>query len=149
MLSKLFKTDSDYVLTIMRLLLGIIFFVHGAQKTLGWFGGHGFHGTMEFFTHQLNIPVVFAFLAICAEFLGGIGLILGCLTRIAALGIGFEMAVAVLMIHRQFGFFMNWSGAQKGEGYEYHLLVFAIATALLVKGGGALSLDRALSRESG
>jgi putative oxidoreductase len=59
------------------------------------------------------------------------------------------MAVAVLMIHRQFGFFMNWSGAQKGEGYEYHLLVFAIATALLVRGGGALSLDRALSRESG
>jgi putative oxidoreductase len=149
MLSKLFKTDSDFALTIMRLLLGIVFFAHGAQKTLGWFGGYGFHGTMEFFTHQLNIPAVFAFLAICAEFLGGIGLILGCLTRIAALGIGFEMAVAVLMIHRQFGLFMNWSGAQQGEGYEYHLLVFAIAIALLVKGGGALSLDRGLSRPSG
>jgi putative oxidoreductase len=101
---------------------------------------------MGFFTNQLHIPALFAFLAIMAEFLGGIGLILGLLTRIAAFGIACEMLVAVLMIHYQFGFFMNWAGTQKGEGFEYHLLVIAITIMLIVKGGGVLSVDGAISR---
>jgi putative oxidoreductase len=93
---------------------------------------------------MMGIPAPLAFLAIAAEFLGGLGLILGILSRIAASGIGVTMLVAIAMVHRQFGFFANWSGTQKGEGYEYHLLAIAIAVAIIVRGAGALSLDRAI-----
>jgi putative oxidoreductase len=146
MLSKLFRTDEDWVFTLLRVVLGIVFFAHGAQKMLGWFGGYGFSGTMGFFTKTLGIPAPLAFLAICAEFFGGIGLILGLLSRIAALGIGVNMLVAIATIHRHFGLFANWSGTQKGEGFEFHLLVIAIALAIIVRGAGALSLDRAIHR---
>jgi putative oxidoreductase len=142
MLRKLIATDNDAVTTILRLVLGVVFFAHGAQKMLGWFGGYGFTGTMGFFTGVLHIPAPFAFLAICTEFFGGLGLIFGLLTRVAAFGIFFEMLVAVAMVHRNFGFFMNWAGTQKGEGYEYHLLVLAITAFLMIRGAGAASLDR-------
>ena len=112
---------------------------------LGWFGGYGFAGTMGFFTGVMHIPALFAFLAIAAEFFGGLGLIFGFLTRIAAFGIFSNMVVAVAMVHRHFGFFVNWTGAQKGEGYEYHLLVLAITTFLMIRGAGAASVDRMLS----
>jgi putative oxidoreductase len=146
MLGRLFKTDADWVVTIERVVLGIVFFAHGAQKMLGWYGGYGFSGTMGFFAKTLGIPAPLAFLAICAEFFGGLGLILGLLSRIAALGIGVNMLVAIAMIHRHFGFFANWFGNQKGEGYEFHLLVLAIVLAIIVRGAGALSLDRAIHR---
>jgi putative oxidoreductase len=145
MFRKLLATSNDWTLTLLRLVLGVIFFAHGAQKTLGWFGGYGFSGTMGFFTNMMHIPAPLAFLAICAEFLGGIGLILGALGRIAAFGIACNMLVAVLMVHSHFGLFMNWSGQQKGEGIEYHLFVLAIAITLMARGSGALSVDRALA----
>jgi putative oxidoreductase len=132
-------------LTTLRLVLGVVFFAHGAQKMLGWFGGYGFHGTMGFFTH-MGMPSVLAFLVIATEFFGGLGLIVGLLTRIAALGIGCEMIGAIFMVHLQNGFFMNWSGNQKGEGYEYHLLAIATAAVLLLRGAGAFSADRALTK---
>jgi putative oxidoreductase len=144
MFERLFKTDASWTFTLLRLVLGVVFFAHGAQKMLGWFGGYGFTGTMGFFTHMMGIPAPLAFLAICAEFFGGLGLIFGFLSRIAAFGIGVNMVVAIAMVHRHFGFFANWFGAQKGEGYEYHLLAIAIALAIIVKGAGALSLDRAV-----
>jgi len=125
--------------------MGIVFFAHGAQKALGWFGGYGFSGTMGFFTQQMHIPAVFAFLAICAEFLGGIGLILGVLSRVAAFGIACNMVVAVLLVHGQNGLFMNWTGQQKGEGFEFHVLALAITVVLMARGGGALSVDHALT----
>ena len=87
MFHKLFSTSNDFVLTLVRLALGVTFFMHGAQKMLGWFGGYGFHGSMGFFTQQLGIPAPLAFLAICAEFFGGLGLLVGLLSRVAALGI--------------------------------------------------------------
>src|SRR6266550_3747714 len=146
MLRKLLATSDDWTLTLLRLFLGVIFFAHGAQKALGWFGGYGFSGTMGFFTGMLHIPATFAFLAICAEFLGGIGLILGLLGRVAAFGITCNMVVAVVMVHWHFGFFANWFGNQKGEGIEYHLLALAITLAIMIKGSGALSVDRALSK---
>jgi putative oxidoreductase len=146
MLSKLFKTDVNWVVTVVRIVLGVVFFAHGAQKMLGWYGGYGFSGTMGFFTKTLGIPAQLAFLAICAEFFGGLGLILGLLSRLAALGIGVNMLVAIAIVHRHFGFFANWFGNQKGEGYEYHLLVLAIVLAIIVRGAGALSLDRAIHR---
>ena len=146
MFRKLINTTDDFTLAILRLILGGVFFAHGAQKALGWFGGYGFSGTMVFFTQQMHIPAPLAFLAICAEFLGGIGLVLGFLGRVAAFGILCNMLVAVWMVHFKFGFFINWSGAKTGEGYEYHLLAIAVALALMVKGSGAFSIDRALSK---
>jgi putative oxidoreductase len=148
MLRKLMATDNDYATTILRLVLGVIFFAHGAQKMLGWFGGYGFSGTMGFFTGMMHIPAPFAFLAIAAEFFGSIGLIFGFLTRIAGLGILSNMLVAIAIIHHHFGFFMNWTGLQKGEGYEYHLLVIALAVYLMIRGAGAVSFDRFLSSEA-
>ncbi len=144
-LESLLKTDGTVSTLLLRLTLGAVFFPHGAQKVLGWFGGHGFAGTMGFFTGTLHIPVFLAFLTIAAEFAGSIALILGLGTRIAALGIGSTMAVAIAMVHAQFGFFMNWAGTQKGEGYEYHLLAMGIALALILRGGGKWSLDAAIS----
>jgi putative oxidoreductase len=139
-------TSNDVTLAICRVVLGIVFFIHGSQLMLGWFGGFGFHGTMQFFTTQLGIPTFFGALAIIAQFFGAIGLIVGFLGRIAAFGIAFVMVVAVLKIHIAVGFFMNWYGAQKGEGYEYHLLVLVLCLLILVKGSGALSIDRLLSK---
>jgi len=145
MFRKLLATPNDLTLTVVRLVLGVTFFAHGAQKMLGWFGGHGFEGTMAFFTQQMGIPAPLAFLAICAEFFGGLGLIFGLLSRIAALGIMANMVVAVAKVHSANGFFMNWTGQQKGEGFEYHLLAIALLIVVLVKGSGALSIDRALA----
>jgi len=145
MLRKLIATDDDVASLVLRVFLGIVFFAHGAQLALGWFGGHGFAATMQVFTQSMHIPAVFAFLAIMAQFLGSLGLIVGLLTRVAAFGIGVVMLVATVMVHLPVGFFMNWFGNQKGEGYEYHLLAIAICIALMIKGGGKLSIDRALT----
>lgn len=140
MIKKIFFTDKDPASLILRLLLGIVFFPHGAQKMLGWFGGSGFSGSMENFM-KMGIPAFFAFLAIMAEFCGSLGLITGLLTRVAAFGITVNMVVAVFMIHLKNGFFMNWFGKQQGEGFEYHILVVAITTALMIKGAGLWSVD--------
>lgn len=150
MWKRLFQTNDDVVALVLRLALGIVFFPHGMQKLLGWFGGYGFEGTMGFFTGKLGIPALFAFLAIIAESLGAIGLILGLGTRVAAFGISITIAVAAMMLHVQHGFFMNWFGSQKGEGIEYHLLVIGMGVALMLAGGGKWSLDRAIagSREN-
>jgi len=141
---KLIHTNRQTAPAIPRLVLGVVFFAHGAQKMLGWFGGYGFSGTMGFFTHS-GIPTVFAFLAIAAEFFGGLGLILGLLGRVAAFGITCNMLVAIVKVHAANGFFMNWAGNQKGEGFEYHLLVLAMTTAIMISGSGAFSVDLALS----
>ena len=148
MIRRVFFTDNNTATVILRLVLGVVFFAHGAQKMLGWFGGVGFSGTMGFFTGMMHIPMPLAFLAIAAEFFGGLGLILGFFTRIAALGIATNMLVAIWTVHRSVGFFMNWSGMQKGEGFEYHLLVLAIAGFLVIRGAGAFSIDGAIANAS-
>ncbi len=145
MLHRILHTREDPLLTLLRLCLGVLFFAHGAQKALGWFGGPGYSTTLNGFT-GMGIPVAFAILAILAEFLGGIGLVFGLLTRIAAFGIACVMAVAVALVHAPNGLFMNWTGNQKGEGFEYHILAIAIALTLMVRGAGALSLDRLIER---
>jgi putative oxidoreductase len=144
-MKKVMATGNDVALTILRVVLGTVFFAHGAQKMLGWFGGFGFHGTMGMFT-SMGMPAPVALLVISAEFFGGLGLIFGLLTRIAAFGIGADMIGAIFLVHLPNGFFMNWMGAQKGEGFEFHLLAIAMAAALLLRGAGAFSLDRALSK---
>jgi putative oxidoreductase len=140
MIKKLLQTDDDTAALILRILLGVVFIPHGLQKLLG------FSGVMGMFTTQLGIPALFAFLAIITEILGPVALITGFLTRLAALALGVEMIVAALMLHVKNGFFMNWFGNQKGEGFEYHILVVAIALALVIKGGGKWSVDRAIAK---
>jgi putative oxidoreductase len=146
MIKKLIQTDNNTASLVLRLMLGIVFFPHGAQKVFGWFGGYGFTGTMDAFT-KMGIPAFFAFLAILAESAGSIGLITGLLTRLSAFGIACNMIVAIFMVHLPNGFFMNWTGKQKGEGFEYHLLVIAIAVALMIKGGGRWSIDGLIARK--
>jgi len=145
MIKKLFQTNDDWALLVLRVLLGIVFFPHGMQKLTFMFGGSGFEGTMGFFETKLGIPAFFAFLAIMAEGLGWLGLVTGLLTRVAAFGIAVNMVVAVYLLHFQNGFFMNWFGAQKGEGYEFHILVIAIAIALMIRGGGKWSIDKGIA----
>lgn len=147
MLRKLFITQDSFAPTIVRIALGLVILPHGAQKLLGLFGGYGFSGTMAFMTGTMGIPAVFAFLAIIAEFFGGLGLITGTLTRLSAFGTGFTIAVAALMVHVNYGFFMNWFGTQAGEGYEYHILFVGMALSLVLTGGGKFSIDRFISEK--
>lgn len=145
MLRKIANTQNDFVLALLRLVVGVIFLCHGGQKVLGWFGGQTFGASMNVFTQIMHIPAPLAFLAIMAEFAGGIGLIVGFLGRIAAFGIICNMVVAIFMVHGKYGLFMNWFGNQPGEGYEYHLLAIAAGVVIVCKGSGAFSLDRAVS----
>ena len=131
--------------TLARLALALVMFPHGAQKLLGWYGGHGFSGTLGFFTQQMGLPAPLAAGVILIEFFAPLLLLVGLGTRYAALGIGAIMVGAIATVHAAQGFFMNWTGAQAGEGYEYHLLVLGLVAVLLVQGGGALSLDRWLT----
>ncbi len=140
-----FKTNDSFTSMMARLTLGLVMFLHGAQKVLGWFGGYGFSATMNFFTGQLHIPALLAFIAIVAEFLGSIGLIAGFLSRVSAFGIAIVMLVAAFMVHSPNGFFMNWAGNQKGEGFEYHLLAIGLALVVIISGAGKWSIDRLLS----
>jgi putative oxidoreductase len=139
----LVATEATPLLTILRITLGVVMLPHGLQKTVGWFGGYGFSATMGFFG-SVGIPAFFAFLAIAAETAGAIGLITGFTTRIAAFGVAVTLAVASTM-HLANGFFMNWTGQQKGEGIEFHILGIAIAVVLMIGGGGRFSLDRSIS----
>jgi putative oxidoreductase len=145
MIDWLVETNGGVVPLILRLTLAGVMFPHGAQKTLGWFGGDGLEGTLAYFTKS-GFPPALAFLAVMAEFLGPLGLAIGLLTRVAALGIAVVMLVAILTVHKQHGFFMNWFGAQEGEGVEYHLLALGLALALIVNGAGAWSIDALIAR---
>jgi len=141
----LFKTNDSFTLLIARLTLGLVMFPHGAQKALGWFGGPGFSGTMSMFNGHMHIPALFALLAIAAEFAGSIGLIAGFLSRVSAFGIAVTMLVAAFMVHAPNGFFMNWAGNQKGEGFEYHFLAIGLALVVIISGAGKWSIDRLLT----
>jgi putative oxidoreductase len=129
----------------LRLALGVVFFAHGSQKLLGWFGGPGFSGAMGYLTRMEGLPWIIGLLVIVIEFFGGLAVLLGLLTRPTVFAIGVEMVGAILKVHAANGFFMNWSGRQAGEGFEFHLLVIAMVLALLVLGGGRWSVDRALA----
>jgi putative oxidoreductase len=148
MLARLLQTDDDRVMLALRLALAVVIFPHGAQKVFGWFGGYGLGGSMGFLTGALHVPAWLAALDIVAEFGGAIGLAVGLLGRVAAFGLACVMVAAVALVHLPNGFFMNWTGLQKGEGFEFHLLVLALAVAVMVRGSGAFSLDRLLARRA-
>ncbi len=145
-MNELVQTDFNVAMLIIRVALGVVIFAHGAQKLLGWFGGYGFKGTMGWFTGTVGVPAIFGFAAIMTEFFASLALIAGIFGRIAAGLIGFEMIVAAILVHRSHGFFMNWGGNQKGEGWEFHILAVAMAIAIILMGSGAYSVDLMLAR---
>ncbi len=145
-IKKFFQTNDEWWCVILRVTLGIVMLPHGAQKLLGWFGGFGFTNTMSYFTQKAGLPWVVAFLVIVGESLGALGLIAGFLTRLCALGMICIMLGAILTVHLPNGFFMNWSGQQAGEGFEYHLLVLSIGVSLLIFGGGKYSIDGLITK---
>ncbi|MGH7901212.1 MAG: DoxX family protein [Thermodesulfobacteriota bacterium] len=146
MLNSIFKTDDDFAIFIARLALGIVILPHGIQKLLGLFGGPGFSGTVNFFVQQ-GLPSIIAFLIIICESFGSLGLIIGFLSRLAGLGITLIMLGAIFLVHFPNGFFMNWFGAQKGEGFEFHILAIGLGLVVLIKGAGKWSVDRALVKD--
>src|ERR1700676_4433666 len=136
MLRDLFSTNPDWTLTIIRIILGVVFFAHGAQKLLGWYGGPGLKETMRTMHDFLGLPLPLAFTAVAAEFFGALGLIVGLLSRVAAVGIGVTMLFAIVMVHGRNGLVMGWFGVLQNHGYEYHPLAIALVVVLIVKGSG-------------
>ncbi|MGV1097940.1 DoxX family protein [Thiovibrio sp. JS02] len=141
MLKALLKTDNSPAQFLIRLALAGVIFPHGAQKVFGAFAGPGFMATVNGFA-AMGIPPWATHVLMFSELVGSLLLALGLLTRVWALAIGTGMAVCMKLNHLEHGFFMNWFGRQQGEGIEYHILVLGIALALVVRGGGAFSLDR-------
>lgn len=146
MLFRILATDPNWAPTVARIILGVIFFAHGAQKVVGWFGGPGLKKTLSTLTQHVGLPTVVALAAIGAEFLGGGALILGFLARLSALGIAVNMLAAIFMVHGKFGLFMNWFGDRKGHGIEYHLLAIGLSIVIIAEGAGAFSVDGFLSK---
>jgi len=145
MKNNIFKTNNYWTGLITRLTIGLILFPHGAQKMLGFFGGYGFRGTMRFFTDNLRLPWIIGFFVIIIEFFGSLSLIAGFGTRIWALLITMLMLGIMITSHLNNGFFMNWFGNQKGEGYEYHILFIGLSLTSLINGSGKYSVDKALT----
>jgi len=142
----IFFSDDSWAALILRLTLGIIMLPHGARKMFGLYGGYGFRLTMDYFTRQMNLPAVLAGLIILTELMGSICLIIGFASRLFAFLFLAIMAGAILTTNYKNGLFMNWSGNQKGEGFEYHLLVIGICICLLFTGSGKYSTDGLIIR---
>jgi putative oxidoreductase len=145
MFKRLLQTTNDPVFTVSRLVLGLVFFAHGAQKMLGWFGGYGFSGSLSAFSTS-GMPMLLGLFVILTEFFGSVALICGAFARVASGAIALLMVGAIAMVHAHFGFYMNWFGQQKGEGFEYHLLAIGLAVVVLVRGAGSFSVDGLLSK---
>jgi len=136
----LLKTTNSYAFLPIRLGVGVVMAAHGAQKLFGWFGGYGLQGTGQFFAENLGLQpgVLMAALAGGTEFVGGLLLVAGLLTRVAGLGLAGTMAVAILTAHS--GAFFASNG-----GMEYPLTLLLASLSLAIGGGGALSVDRKLN----
>lgn len=146
MFTQLFQTSNDWAGFLLRVAAGLVLFPHGAQKMLGWFGGYGFSGTMGFFTGTMKLPWIIGFLVIVIEFIGSLSILAGFAVRLwAAAGIALMLGI-LYTSHLENGFFMNWFGNQKGEGYEFHLLFIGIFLALLANGAGKFALDALLGK---
>ncbi|MFW5828749.1 MAG: DoxX family protein [Planctomycetota bacterium] len=143
---RILDSRPDLATAIARVTLAVVMFPHGAQKLLGWFGGNGWSGTMQHFTETMGLPWMIAAVVILLESLGALSLLLGLFSRFMGLGFICLMVGAIITVHAQHGFFMDWQGQQEGEGFEYHLLAIALALVVTLRGGGLWSLDRLLSR---
>lgn len=123
-----------YALTVVRVVLGVIFFMHGSQKVLGLFGGGGLAATVQGFT-GMGMPAALAYLVCFTEFLGGLGLVVGLLSRLAAFGIMCVMIGAVAMVHWKNGFFLQ------NQGYEYNLALIGLSLGVILGGPGCCGFD--------
>lgn len=140
LIQRVLTTDNSLSGLLMRLSAGVIFAAHGAQKLFGSFGGGGLEGTAQWMASiGLQPGYLMALAAGSAEFFGGIALLLGLLTRPAACVLAMTMLVAVITVHLPNGLFLS------NNGYEFGLALLAITGALVLNGGGKLSLDRLLS----
>ncbi len=143
----LFATNPSWSIFIIRLALGVIFFAHGAQKVLGWFGGYGLKPTANHFA-SMGMPLALAYAVCFIEFLSGLGLIVGLLARLCGLGVAAIMIGAMITVHGQHGFFLNAElKPGKGHGIEFALALLAMGLAILIAGAGALSLDRIIAAQ--
>ncbi len=140
------STSDSVVPSLLRVALGGVIFGHGLQKVFGWFGGYGIDGTLRFFG-SIGMPSALGALVIISDFFGSLALIAGLATRFSAAAAGAVMVGALALVHWPNGFFMNWGGAARGEGYEFHLLALSMAAALVVAGGGFASVDAWLARK--
>jgi putative oxidoreductase len=142
LINLVFGTFPSWSHLVVRLMLGVVFFAHGAQKVFGWFGGGGLKGTIAGF-RQMGVPPAATVAAALVECFGGLAVIVGFLVRPAALGLLIVMVVAIAKVHARHGFFINWMMAPgKGHGYEFNLTLIAMALAVLIGGAGVLSVDR-------
>lgn len=142
LLTRFLATNDDLMTAWLRVVTGGIILAHGVQKLFGWFGGHGPAAVMESFQKWFGLPPAVTFLVILADSLGAFALILGLGTRFMAAAITLVMLGAIWFVHGRWGFYMNWYAQQRGEGFEFHLLVLALTVYLVVRGGGRWSLDR-------
>ncbi|NGP89496.1 DoxX family protein [Fodinibius halophilus] len=149
MIERILKSDKKWSPVIIRLVLALVIFPHGAQKLLGWFGGYGFSGTMDYFTGTVGLPWIVGFLVIVIEFFGPIMLAAGLWVRAISVSVIGLFVGIIFSGHLQYGFFMNWFGQMDAgqEGIEYHLLVLGMAAALVVSGAGKYALDRYLLKQ--
>jgi putative oxidoreductase len=139
------RRETDFALLVIRIIVAIVFFAHGTQKVFGWFGGPGLSGWVRSMTSH-GMPAVVPYLVAFGELLGAIALLFGFLTRLAAAGLLIEMLGAIFLVHRKMGFFMNWTGKLKGEGFEYSLTLAVVLLSLLIAGAGDYSLDASVFR---
>lgn len=138
-----------YALTIIRIVLGVIFLMHGGQKVVGWCGGLGLAGTVDAMT-KMGLPAVLVYVVSFTEFVGGAALILGLLSRLAAFGIMCVMIGAVVTVHWKNGFFLNWFMVPNmGHGYEYNLALIAMSLSVVIGGPGGCAVDNFCSKKSG
>jgi putative oxidoreductase len=131
------RSAVDWALLLARIIVGVVFMAHGSQKLFGAFGGPGLSGVV-----QMMGPL--GYLVTIGEFFGGLGIIVGFLSRFSAAAMILIMLGAIAMVHGKVGFFMNWMGQQGGEGFEYHLLAIAVLATILIAGPGRLAIGRFL-----
>ena len=129
------RSAVDWALLVARIVIGVIFMAHGAQKLFGAFGGPGLSAVV-----QMMGPL--GYLVSIGEFFGGLGLVFGVLSRFSAASIILIMLGAIAMVHGQFGFFINWAGTQAGEGFEYHLLAIGALLPVVIAGPGRFAVGR-------
>jgi putative oxidoreductase len=147
MKSLLFKTNNNLSPLFLRLFLAIVIFPHGAQKLVGWFGGYGWQGTMNYFTETVGLPPIIGVAVILIEFFGPLAILLVFATGFCIFVMGAVMTGVILTNFTGY-FFMNWFGNQKTEGMEFFLLAIGISLSLVVSGAGRFSIDSWLGKKS-